>query len=290
VWSALTFVLGIGVGLKLGVPESSDPRLAVEPRGAAAPPAVVLLQDEAGQKAATDELARRRRVERRSQAERLRQARQSSVANRSAAEQDGLLLSELEPVADETPLPAEPSPPPGWQLLAENGEYSSALTSIDASGGYERAVNVATAEQLMLLVDIARATGHRGRAVDALRRIVNQHGTDPLAPLAAWSLGNMLEKSGDNVGASQAFSMYRALSPDGDFAEDALARQIRAAVETGDAELARRLAREYDQGFANGRRAEEIRRQLARLNAPSLDAVSALEADAGVGDESTDSE
>jgi hypothetical protein len=229
-------------------------------------------------------------VERRSQAERLRQARQSSVANRSAAEQDGLLLSELEPVADETPLPAEPSPPPGWQLLAENGEYSSALTSIDASGGYERAVNVATAEQLMLLVDIARATGHRGRAVDALRRIVNQHGTDPLAPLAAWSLGNMLEKSGDNVGASQAFSMYRALSPDGDFAEDALARQIRAAVETGDAELARRLAREYEQGFANGRRAEEIRRQLARLNAPSLDAVSALEADAGVGDESTDSE
>jgi hypothetical protein len=84
--------------------------------------------------------------------------------------------------------------------------------------------------------------------------------------------------------------MYRALSPDGDFAEDALARQIRAAVETGDAELARRLAREYEQGFANGRRAEEIRRQLARLNAPSLDAVSALEADAGVGDESTDSE
>lgn len=156
---------------------------------------------------------------------------------------------------------------PQWQLFAQQGEYEMALATLDASGGFDAAADEASAEQLMLLVDVARATGFRQRAVQALRRVVGQHGSDPLAPLAAWSLGNMLENSGDREGAAQAFAAYRTLSPQGDFAQDALAREIRMAVEHGDAQLANDLVAQYDRAFPNGRRGDEIREQLASLHA-----------------------
>lgn len=156
---------------------------------------------------------------------------------------------------------------PQWQLFAQQGEYEMALATLDAGGGFDAAVDEASAEQLMLLVDVARATGFRQRAVQALRRIISQHGSDPLAPLAAWSLGNMLENSGDREGAAQAFAAYRTLSPQGDFAQDALVREIRMAVEHGDAQLANDLVAQYDRAFPNGRRGDEIREQLASLPA-----------------------
>ena len=92
----------------------------------------------------------------------------------------------------------------------------------------------------------------------------------------------MLEKAGDQAGAADAFAAYRALSPQGDFAEDALARQIRMAVSQQDAQLANRLAAQYDQSFPNGRRAQEIREQLAKLRRESSSA--AADADAGAAD------
>jgi transmembrane sensor len=154
---------------------------------------------------------------------------------------------------------------PQWQLLAQQGEYDASLTALEANGGFEGAIDQATADQLMLLVDVARVTGHRERAVEALRRVISQHGSDPLAPLAAWTLGNMLDKAGDREGAADAFAAYRTLSPQGDFAEDALAREIRMAAERGDDALANRLAAQYEQTFPNGRRAQEIKEQLAAL-------------------------
>jgi hypothetical protein len=155
---------------------------------------------------------------------------------------------------------------PQWQLLAQQGEYDASLSALEANGGFEGAIDQATADQLMLLVDVARVTGHRERAVEALRRVISQHGSDPLAPLAAWTLGNMLDKAGDREGAADAFAAYRTLSPQGDFAEDAIAREIRMAVERGDDSLANRLAAQYEQTFPNGRRAQEIREQLAALH------------------------
>jgi len=173
------------------------------------------------------------------------------------------------------PLPGPVTPQ--WQVFAAQGEYQMALAVLETNGGFDSAVGHATADELMLLADIARGTGFRQRAVLAWRRVVSQHGSDPQAPLAAWSLGNMLEKSGDQLGAAEAFAAYRALSPQGDFAEDALAREIRMAVQQRDAELANRLSAQYDRAFPNGRRAEEIREQLAVLrrepgSASSVDA------------------
>jgi outer membrane protein assembly factor BamD (BamD/ComL family) len=80
----------------------------------------------------------------------------------------------------------------------------------------------------------------------------------------------MLHQAGDYLAAAQAYALNRRLSPKGDFAEDALARQFEAAAEQGDLDQAKKLAEQYAKDFPNGRRAEAIREQLARLeNTPS---------------------
>ena len=132
----------------------------------------------------------------------------------------------------------------------------------------------------MLLSDVARATGQQQRALAALRRIVSEHASDPVAPLAALNMGNLLDKMGDGAGATQAFAVYRALSPKGDFAEDALVRQIRSAVSAGQQDLARRLVRQYETDFPEGRRADEVARWAEQIPTQS-DSV-----DAGAVEES----
>jgi TolA-binding protein len=165
----------------------------------------------------------------------------------------------------EVAAPAETAPsasPAAWQRLADEGQYAQALVSLEANGGFDAALADATADQLMSLVDVARATGQRQRAITALRRIVSEHGADPNAPVAAWMLGNELAKARDFAGAEQAFAMYRALSPNGDFAEDALARQVDMAAEQGNRDHARRLAEQYLKEFPDGPRTGDIQAEL----------------------------
>ena len=124
----------------------------------------------------------------------------------------------------------------------------------------------------MILHDIARATGDRAQALRALQRVVQRFPDDPNAPIAAWSLGNLLEASGNRAGAAEAYSRYRSLSPQGDFAEDALARQVQVAVEQGDLPQARRLASQYEQDFPNGRHSDELQALLEQLVDAGADA------------------
>ena len=118
----------------------------------------------------------------------------------------------------------------------------------------------------MSLVDVARAAGERGQAASALRQVL-AHPEAPEAPLAAWTLGNLLDQAGDEPGASQAFALYRRLSPTGDFAEDAAARQIDVALAEGNAELVTQLVEDYARDFPHGRRLGEFRRAEKALAA-----------------------
>jgi hypothetical protein len=164
------------------------------------------------------------------------------------------------PVASSAPIAMAPA----WELLAEAGDFEAARTALDAQGGFESVLGTATAPQLMTLVDIGRASGSRERAVAALRRVVEFFRDAPEAPLAAWTLGNMLDQAGDEPGASEAYALYRRLSPGGDFAEDALAREVDSALTQGNLELTARLIAQYENEFPNGRRLEEFRSELAR--------------------------
>jgi hypothetical protein len=164
------------------------------------------------------------------------------------------------PIASIAPIATVPT----WEHLAEGGDFEAARAALDAQGGFESALGTASAPQLMTLVDIGRASGSRERAVAALRRVVEFFRDAPEAPLAAWTLGNMLDQAGDEAGASEAYALYRRLSPGGDFAEDALAREVDSALTQGNLELSARLIAQYENEFPNGRRLEEFRSELAR--------------------------
>lgn len=168
------------------------------------------------------------------------------------------------PVIETAPAPAgsAPVPQPNWLKLADRGEYQRAYHSLEEYGGFDAVLSKASADELMILADVARATGNRGRAIQALRRVTQSFVSDPNAPIAAMTLGRMLLQAGDSKGASEAFSLYRRLSPEGDFAEDALASDIQAAVEEGNWERAQTLAKQYESDFPDGRHLEQIREQL----------------------------
>lgn len=153
---------------------------------------------------------------------------------------------------------------PAWERLAETGDFEAARAALEAQGGFESVLGRASASELMTLVDIARASGSRDRAIAALRRVVEFFRGAPEAPLAAWTLGNLLDQAGDETGAASAYALYRRLSPGGDFAEDALAREIDSALSLGNLELSARLIAQYENEFPNGRSLEEFRAELAR--------------------------
>jgi hypothetical protein len=183
----------------------------------------------------------------------------------SYGEPAGLVASEPTPAAG----PAE------WEMLAETGDFRAAKAALDREGGFEQVCIRASASQLLVLADIARASGGRDQAAHALKRVLSAYDSAPEAPLAAWTLGNLLEQAGDRLGAAEAYATYRRLSPTGDFAEDAAARQVDAALSQGNLELGTRAMEEYAQNFPKGRRLAELRKRLSALAAPHDAAVSA---------------
>ncbi len=286
--AAATFGAGLWVGRHSEGPELEvQPQLSAEPTQAAgrAPthPAIVAPQDVEG-KLIEDQLlpthpqpvpGRRRGNSPADNPRTPDESESEGVDVVATAPSDGVLdaLPSAEPVVVE--VPAEP---PQWQRLANGGEYEAALFDLAQAGGFETVLGGANAEQLMLLADIARATGQRQRAMTALRRVVSDFPSDPVAPLAAWSLGRALEKAGDREGASAAFAAYRSLSPQGDFAEDALVRQLKTAVQRREREVAQELAAQYSTDFPQGRRRDEVARWVAML----ASMAEASEVDAGV--------
>jgi hypothetical protein len=171
-----------------------------------------------------------------------------------------------------------------WQRFVEVGDFAAARRALDRQGGFDVAISHASPAELMSLVDIARASGERGQAVSALRQVL-AHPDAPEAPLAAWTLGNVLDQSGDQPGAAQAFALYRRLSPAGDFAEDAAARQVDVALAGRNVELVTQLVEDYARDFPHGRRLSEFRRAEHQLATQDRDAGAKPEA---VHDDSDD--
>jgi len=186
-------------------------------------------------------------------------------------------------------MASEPAPlvtgPAEWEKLAEMGDFRAAKAALDREGGFASVSQRASASQLLVLADIARASGGREQAAQALRRVLSAYLSAPEAPLAAWTLGNLLEQTGDRAGADEAYATYRRLSPTGDFAEDAAARQVDAALSQGNVELAARALEEYSRNFPGGRRLAELHKRFAALAAP---AEAGASAPADADDDETD--
>jgi transmembrane sensor len=117
-----------------------------------------------------------------------------------------------------------------------------------------------SAEALLLAADNMRLAGHPERGAELLRKLLREHGSDPRAPLAAFTLGRvLLMELGRPREAAAAFAEVRRLSPDGAFAEDALAREVEGWSQAGQTALARARAAEYLRRYPAGRRAATVR-------------------------------
>jgi transmembrane sensor len=142
-----------------------------------------------------------------------------------------------------------------WVALAREERFEDAYDALRASGGSARG-----ADELWLAADSARRSGHAREAVPYLERLVNDHGSDGRAPLAAFTLGRVELGLGRDGRAADAFARARALAPSGSLAQDALAREIMSRSRAGQSDRARRLGLEYLERYPNGRRSAEVRR------------------------------
>jgi len=260
------FALGVALGVRWRAPAVELAAVA-EPRPALPVPG-------AGPAAAPGARPKERHE---APAQKRSRARRGVVVVSEAA--PGYAATYGEPAGSVASDPVPVSGPPEWESLAETGDFSAAKAALDRAGGFQRASAHASASQLLVLADIARASGNREDAAQALRRVLSSYDSAPEAPLAAWTLGNLLEQAGDRSGAADAYATYRRLSPTGDFAEDAAARQVDAALSQGNLELGTRAMEEYAQNFPKGRRLAELRKRLNALLAPPDAAAAATDSD-----------
>jgi transmembrane sensor len=144
-----------------------------------------------------------------------------------------------------------------WKLLAEDGDYDGAYNALH--GPSANPVRDDAAE-LFLAADVARLSHHPADAVGPLRTLISRHGDDARAPLAAFTLGNVLLELGSPREAAAAFVEAQRLDPQGPMAEDALAREVEALSRAGDVHSARVRAESYVGRYPDGRRIRAVRR------------------------------
>jgi transmembrane sensor len=114
-----------------------------------------------------------------------------------------------------------------------------------------------TAAALLAAADAARVAGRDDEAMRLLRRVMRDHPSDPQSRMAAFVLGRMLAAKGRNAEAMQAFAEARR---SGKLAEEALARQVEVAADSGDRATARRLADEFARAYPKSPRLDAVTR------------------------------
>jgi transmembrane sensor len=168
------------------------------------------------------------------------------------------------PVVDE-PAAAVPLAPgaPAWRELAERGEYDDAFEAIGAEGLARRGRTTRSVDELFVLADTARLSGHADLAVEPLRRIVDEHRADARAGVAALTLGRLqLDALDDAASACRSLEEAIELGVPAHLREVALARAIDAHRRAGHGDRAAALAQQYLDEYPQGRDAERARAVL----------------------------
>lgn len=142
--------------------------------------------------------------------------------------------AEEPPSVERAPAPA-PEPPrrpqADWQGPAGRGDFEGAWSALREPGFKSRLAVSKSADELQLLADVARATGHWPQAAAALTRLL---ALSPEDPTAAFSLGRLeLEHLGQPKQAAGHFAQVQ-----GPLARDARVRQVEALAAAGDLDSA----------------------------------------------------
>jgi transmembrane sensor len=145
--------------------------------------------------------------------------------------------------------------PSAWRELAKKGEYRRAYSAMRSA----RTRVSDLPEDHMLAADVARLSGHPQQAVQHLRAVSERFADDPRAPVAAFTLGRVLQDLERPGEAAAAFRRARTLWPRGPLALDAWAGEAEALQEAGDRAAARKLAARYLERHPSGRHAQAMR-------------------------------
>lgn len=262
--AAALVVFGVGVGVGKGLPDLSDFAADRSPSARA--------MAEARTGAATirrDRPPERRETEARPKVRPTVRKRSSPIPTPLVVEapKDAGPATELAiPVPEVELVPVALSPArKAWLDLADRGDYAGALAELEQSQVAHLVLATGSVEELMTMAEVARFAGNQERAIQALSQVVDRYGGDPNAPLAAMMLGNLLSRAGDTEGAARAYARNRALSPGGDFAEDALVREFDLALAAANASLASNLFDQYAREFPAGPHLYAMRYELDEL-------------------------
>jgi transmembrane sensor len=147
------------------------------------------------------------------------------------------------------PANGEPAATAGPAVAPERAEGASASQAGPAS-----------ARELLAESDAARARGETERGAELLRRVLREHPNDARAPLAAFTLGRLLLNELKRPReAAAAFHEVQVRAPRGQFAEDALAREVEAWKQASDPVRARALAQKYVERYPAGRHLSRVK-------------------------------
>jgi transmembrane sensor len=147
-----------------------------------------------------------------------------------------------------------------WRDAARRKDWNRAWRALRSDGVVQHTRRADGIEDLLLLADVARLSGHPRDAIAPLRR-VTEHGSDPRAALAAFMLGR-LQLDELNAPGAAALDLSRALELGlpGSLEHDARARVVEAYGRAGMHPQARAAAADYHRRFPQGQRAQQVDR------------------------------
>jgi TolA-binding protein len=172
----------------------------------------------------------------------------------------------------------------GASTILESGRggvYPPAADTEDARGGREPAAPTSeamppatpslpsampserdTPARLMQLADAARVGGRPADAIALLKRLCDEYPADRQAPLAAFTLGRVLDDLGRSAEAARAFHRARVTWPNGPLAGDAYAREAEDLLRIGGTAEAKQVAQAYVTRYPRGRHMDAMKKLL----------------------------
>lgn len=147
-------------------------------------------------------------------------------------------------------LPVES--PAEWKELARKGEYSVAYDHLSNERFSKEVEHTQSTEELMMLADIARISGHAADAVAPLKKVIARK--SPEAATAAFTLATLQNESlGNPAEAAHWFQVALEQGLSKALREDALARRVDSLGRSGQRDAAATEAAAYMNEFASGR-------------------------------------
>jgi transmembrane sensor len=187
-------------------------------------------------------------------------------ARRPAMGLDTVLPEAVAPEKDERNAPERAAAPLAqseeWPLLARRGHFERAY-ALAARAGIEAEAKLRAVDDVLLLGEAARLTGHADDARFVYQVVRLRSPKTAVAAQAAFHLGTLEARAGKRALAAEFFETYLSEQPRGPLASAALGRLIEARVALGDGAGARDAAKNYLESYPLGPHADEAKKVLS---------------------------